>query len=150
MDRRALSEAGVRAPWDGVLETAWLLCDEAQQVGCLWGWEGCSLVWDAGIQSQFARRRWWRGQWSGCDHCGTRQERSTLRLSAPGLGWLFATLLLQHISQNQQTVSRVRCVMSAFCKVNRGVGDMWATCPTLLRGIWDRRRRAVFRCFRYF
>jgi len=26
--------------------------------------------------------------------CGTRQERSTLQLNAPGLGWLFAELLL--------------------------------------------------------
>jgi len=64
-----------------VLEIVWLLCNEAQHVGCPQGLEGCPLVWtqasshnlqgvvdggvnkagmstvDAGIQSQFARRR---------------------------------------------------------------------------------------------
>ena len=39
MDRWALSGADVQAPWHGVLETVWLLCDGAQQVGCLRGWE---------------------------------------------------------------------------------------------------------------
>ena len=62
VNRWGLSEAGVQAPWYryGVLETVWLLCDEAQKVGCLLGWERCPLVEDAGIQSQFARRRWGR------------------------------------------------------------------------------------------
>ena len=31
--------------------------------------------------------------------------------------------------------SRLRSVMSASCEVNQGVGDTWASCPTLLRGI---------------
>jgi len=47
----------VQVPLHSVLETVRLLCDEAQQVGCLRGWEGCPLVCDAGIQAQFARRR---------------------------------------------------------------------------------------------
>ena len=34
MDRWALSETDVQAPWDGMLETMWLHCDESQQVGC--------------------------------------------------------------------------------------------------------------------
>jgi len=38
------SGADVQAPWHGVLETVWLLCDEAQQVGYLRGLEGCPLV----------------------------------------------------------------------------------------------------------
>jgi len=29
-----------------------------------------------GIRSQFARRRWWQGQWGGYEHCGTKQERN--------------------------------------------------------------------------
>ena len=33
MDRWALSGADVQTPWHGVLETVWLHCDEAQQVG---------------------------------------------------------------------------------------------------------------------
>ena len=37
MDGWALSGAGVQAPWHGVLGIVWLLCDEAQQVGCLRG-----------------------------------------------------------------------------------------------------------------
>jgi len=37
-------------------------------------------------------------------------------------------------------------VMSASCEVTQGVGDTWASCPTLLRGIWARSRRAGFRC----
>ena len=35
MDGWALNRADVQAPWHGVLETVWLHCDEAQQVGCL-------------------------------------------------------------------------------------------------------------------
>jgi len=31
----ALSGTDVQAPWHGVLETVWLLCEEAQQDGCL-------------------------------------------------------------------------------------------------------------------
>jgi len=37
--------------------------------------------------------------------------------------------------------------MSASCEVTQGVGGTWVTCPTLLRGIWDRGRRAGFRCW---
>ena len=37
MDGWALSGADVQAPWHGFLEIVWLLCDEAQQVGCLRG-----------------------------------------------------------------------------------------------------------------
>jgi len=62
MDGWALNRAGVQAPWHGVLEIVWLFCDGAQQVGCLRGLKGCPLVYDADIQSQFARRRWWWGQ----------------------------------------------------------------------------------------
>ena len=62
IDGWALSGAGVQAPWHGVLEIVWLLCDEAQQAGCLRGLEGCPLVSDADIQSQFARRRWRQGR----------------------------------------------------------------------------------------
>ena len=34
----------------GNCETAWPVFSEALQVGCLQGWEGCPMVWDAGIQ----------------------------------------------------------------------------------------------------
>ena len=44
MDGWTLSGAGVQAPWHGVLEIVRLLCDEAQQVGCLRGLKGCQLV----------------------------------------------------------------------------------------------------------
>jgi len=88
------------------------------------------------------RRPWWQGQCVGYEHCDSIPERS--QLNGPGLGWLFAKLLLQHPSQSQQTASGVRLVMPTFCEVTQGVGDTWATCPTLLRGIWDRSRRAGF------
>ena len=129
VDGWALSGADVQAPWHSVLETVWLHCDEAQEVGCLRWLEDCSLVQDAGIQSQFSRPRW-----GGYEHCGTRQARSTLRLNAPGLGWLFAELLLQHPIRSQQAASGARGVMSASCEVTLGVSDTWAACPTLLRG----------------
>jgi len=51
-----LSEAGVQALWQGMLETAWFVYDEAQQVGLPPG-ENFPLVYNAGIQSQSARRR---------------------------------------------------------------------------------------------
>jgi len=146
IDGWALSGADVQAPWPAVLEIVWLHCDEAQQVGCLRGLEGCPLVLDAGIQSRFARHRWWQGQWGGYEHCGTRQERSTLQLNSPGIGWLFATLLLQHLNRSLQATSGAQCVMLASCEVTQGVGDTWATCPTLLQGIWARSRRAGFSC----
>jgi len=57
------------------------------------------------------------------EHCGTKQARSTLQLNAPGLGWLFATLLLQHSSRSQQAASGARPVMLATCTVTQGVGD---------------------------
>ena len=57
------------------------------------------------------------------EYCGTKQERSTLQSNGPWLGWLFATLLLQHPSQNQQAASGVRRVMLASCEVTQGVGD---------------------------
>jgi len=44
MDGWALSGADVQAPEHSVLETVWLHCDEAQQIGCLRGLEGCPLV----------------------------------------------------------------------------------------------------------
>ena len=34
--------------------------------------------------------------------------------------------------------------MSASCELTQGVGGTWATCPTLLRDIWARGRRAGF------
>ena len=37
------------------------------------------------IQSQFARRHWWWGQWGGYEHCGTKQERGTLQSNGPGV-----------------------------------------------------------------
>jgi len=116
MDGWALSGADVQVPWHGVLEIVWLHCDDAQQVGCLRGLEGCPLVWDAGIQSQFARRRWWWGQGGGYEHCGTKQERSTLQSNGPGLEWLFATLLLQRPNRSQQAASGVRNMMLALAK----------------------------------
>ena len=51
------------------------------------------------------------------------------------LRWLFATLLFQHPNRSQQSAWRARLAISASCEVTRGVGDIWATCPTLLRGI---------------
>ena len=59
---------------------------------------------------------------------------------------IVSPLLFQHPSQSQQAASRVQRVMSTFCEVTRGFGDTWATCPTLHRGIWDRNKRARFRC----
>jgi len=41
MDGWAISGEDVQAPWHGVLETVWLHCNEAQQAGCLRGWESC-------------------------------------------------------------------------------------------------------------
>ena len=52
----------------------------------------------------------------------TKQERSTPQSNGPGLGWLFATLLLQHPSQSQQAASGVRRVMLAPCEATQGVG----------------------------
>ena len=85
------------------------------------------------------RRRWSQNQWGVCEHCGTRQEISTLLLNGPGLRWLLTTIFPQHPSPSQQAASsRVWRVMSAFCEATRGVGDTWATCSMLLRGIWAR------------
>jgi len=63
------------------------------------------------------------------------------------LGWLFATLLLQHPCQSQQAASGVWRVMLASCEVTQGVGGTRTTCPTVFRGISARNRRAGFRCW---
>ena len=78
MDRWALSGTYVQAPWNGVLEIVSLFCDEAQQVGYLRGLDDCPLVWSAGIQSQFTRRRWWRGRRGEYEHCGTKHRSAVL------------------------------------------------------------------------
>ena len=76
------------------------------------------------------RRRWWRCRQGGHEHCDTKQEDSTLRLNALGLGWLFATLLLQHPNRSQKAASGARRVMSSSCEVTQDVSDTRATCPT--------------------
>ena len=136
MERRALSGAVVQAPRHDALETVWLHCDEAQQVGCLRGLEGCPLVYDAGIQSQFARRRWWRDRWGGYDHCGSRHEYSAFKWNRVGVAVRRVVALASQPGsrRSQQAASGVRRVMSASCEVTQDVGDTWATCPTLLRG----------------
>ena len=67
-------------------------------------------------------------------------------VECPDLGWIFAELLLQHHNRSQQAAWGVLRVMLASCEVTHGVGDTWVTCPTLLRDIWARGRRAGFRC----
>jgi len=42
--------------------------------------------------------------------------------NGPGLGWLFATLLLQRPNHSQQAASGVRRVMLSSCDVTQGVG----------------------------
>ena len=87
---------------------------------------------------------------SGVDKAGmsgTRQERSTLLLNGSGLVRLLAALLLQHPNLSQWVTSGARRAMSGSCEVTQGVGGKCATCPTLLRGIWARSRRAGFRCW---
>ena len=63
--------------------------------------------------------------------------------------WTRARLAVRNVvapAPHQAASIRVRRVMSASCEVTRGVGDTWATCPMLLRGIWAQSRRAGFRC----
>jgi len=47
------------------------------------------------------------------EHCGTKQERNTLWLNAPGLGWLFTELLLQHPNQSQEAALWAWCQLLA-------------------------------------
>jgi len=41
------------------------------------------------------------GSWGRCEHCSTRQARSTLQLNRPGLEWVFTERLQKHPNQNQ-------------------------------------------------
>jgi len=67
------------------------------------------------------------GPLSDAIYCsGTKHERSTLQLNAPGQGWLFAELLIQHPNGTQHAASGARLVMLASCEVTQGVGDAWA------------------------
>jgi len=143
MDRWALTRADFQAPWHGVLDTVWLLCYEAQLFGCPRGQEDFRAgvarrhpVTACTTSSTIASMR-------RCEHCSTRQECSTLLLDGPRLRWLFATLLAQDPSPGQLGASSLRRVMSAFF-VTQGVGDTWATCPTLFRGIWTWSKMAGF------
>jgi len=76
----------------------------------------------AGIQSQFAKRCWWRSWWGGYEHCSTRQVHSTLQLNAPELGWLFAVLLFQNPIRSQQTAS------GAWCQLLMKWLKVWVIC----------------------
>ena len=57
------------------------------------------------------------GWWGGYEHCGTRQVHITPWLKVPGLGWLFAELLLQHPNQSEQAASGVWRMILTSCKV---------------------------------
>ena len=59
MDGLALSGAEAQAPWYGVLETMWLHCGEAQQVGCPLH-RKCQN-WDCNVHTQ-----WWKACWAAC------------------------------------------------------------------------------------
>ena len=136
MDRRGPNGAGVQAPWHGVLETVWLHGDEIQQVGCLRGLEDFSLVWDAGIQSQFTRRCWCQDRitrrvWAlrhqtGAQHSAvecTRPRLAVRRVVAP--------------TPQPEPGSRLRNGTRDVNLLWNGLmcHDTWSTFPTLLRGI---------------
>ena len=86
MDGCALSGADVQGPWHGVLETVWLHCDEAQQAGCLRGW---NVVRWCGMQASSNNSQGVVD--GGVTEAGvsTAAPDSTLRWNGPGLRWLF-------------------------------------------------------------
>jgi len=90
----------------------------------------------ASLMVESIRRVWALRHQTGAQYSAV--EWTTARVA-------FAMLLLQRPNRSQQAASGVRRVMSASCEVTQGVSDTWATCPTLLRGIWARTRRAGFR-----
>jgi len=96
-----------------------------------------------GRRQPVTMRRWWQGQWDGCQHYNSRQVRSTLLLGGPGLRWIFVALLSQHPNPSQQVASKVQRVMSVPCEVTLDVGGRWTSCPTLLRGTLALRKRTV-------
>ena len=53
-------------------------------------------------------------------------------------------------ASHPEPASRLRSAMSASCEVMQGVGDTWANCPTLLRGICARSRRAPLTLHSWF
>ena len=144
MDGWVLSGADVQAPQHGVLETVWLRCDEAQQVIWLPGRLSAGVarkhpvtIRKASLMAGSMRRVWALWHQRGAQYSAVEWTRTR---------WLFAQLLLQHPNRSQQAASGALHVMSTSCEVTQGVGDAWATCPTLLRGIWAQSRRAGFRC----
>jgi len=68
-----------------VLETVWILCDEAREVGCPQRLEDYLLVHNASIQLRFTRYHWRQDQWDGYELCRTRQGCSTQLFNGPGL-----------------------------------------------------------------
>jgi len=79
-------------------------------------------------------------------HWGTKQERSILQLNAPGLRWLFATLMLQHPNQSQQaarSATRDVSFLRSDSRCRRYVSDLSNVTPRYL----PRSRRAGFRCW---
>ena len=92
----------------------------------------------ASLMASSMRRVWALRQQTGAKYSAVECTR---------IGWLLATLLLQHSNWSQQAASEVRRVILESCEVTQGVGDTWATGPTLLRGIWARSRRAGILCW---
>ena len=82
------------------------------------------------------------------EHCGTRQEHSTLLLNGPGQGWLFAAFLLQR--PRPEPASRLRSAKRdvSFLRSHARCRRYMSDCPTLLRrGIWIRSRRTGICCW---
>ena len=144
MDGWSLSGADVQAPWHGALETMWLHCEEAPHVGCLRGWE---IVHRCRMQALSHSSQ------GVVDKAGV--STATPDRSAVPCGWMHqgkGGCSQRCYPSNPARASKppqecdAWCQPFASCEVTQGVGDTWATCTPLLRGIWGRSRKAGF-CF---
>jgi len=145
MDGWALSGAVVQAPQHGVLETVWLPLRQSSA-----GWMPARMgmfsagvghirhpftIRKASLMEGSIRRAWALRQQTGAQY--SEVERTMARV---------AVRRFVAPAPQPEPASRLlaRRVMSASCEVTQGVGDTWATCPTLLRGFWARSRRSGF------
>ena len=142
-----MSTADAQAPRHGVIETVWLLCDEAQQVGCLRGQEivrWCSTQ-ASGHSSQGV-------VYGGVNEAGASTaapDMSVVQYFA--VEWTRANVVVRRVFVPTSHPGPENRLKSGERDVNFLRSD-WrcrlyvSACPTLLRGMWARSKKAGFRC----
>jgi len=131
------------APWQGVLETVWLLCDRAPSAGWMparigrlstgVGRRHPVTCCRASLMTESVRRVWALRHQAGVQYSAVEWTRAKVAVRSVVVP-----------APQPEPASRLKSV-TRDVRFLRSDGDTWVSCPTLLRGIWARSKRAGFR-----